>query len=110
MMDRRTAKRYDLSLPIIVRAPVDEGAVPRTGKTRDISSHGVYFSIDDDLKAGDEMKLTMILPAELTGGTEVFIQAIGIIMRVDISAGDQPFRVAAMIERYEIVRNEIAKL
>lgn len=110
MTDRRTAKRYDLSLPIIVRSPVDESVAPRTGRTHDISTHGIYFTIDDDLKAGDELNLTMILPAELTGGAEVFIQATGTILRVDSSAGDQPFRVAAVIERYDIVRNETSKL
>ena len=105
MKDRRSARRYDLSLPIIVRASIDADVAPRTGKTRSISTKGVYFNIDDDLKAGAEMNLTMILPAKVTGGTEVFIQALGKIIRVDSSAGYQPIGAAAVIEWYEIVRN-----
>jgi hypothetical protein len=110
MKDRRTARRYDLLLPKIVRVPLEKETVSRTGKTRDISTQGVYFTIDDDLRAGAELSLTMVLPAKVTGATEVFIQAVGKIMRVDNSNGYQPIGVAAVIERYEIVRNETSKL
>ena len=108
MKDRRTARRYDLSLPIIVRAPIDKEAAFRTGKTRDISTRGVYFTIDNNLSAGAELDLTMILPAEVTGDTEVFIRATGKVIRVDKRSGngDQKVDVAAVFEMYEIVRNE----
>jgi hypothetical protein len=110
MNDRRNARRYDLSLPIKARAWGDEGVAPRTGKTRDISSEGVYFTLDGELKAGAEINLALPLPAEFTRGTEVCIQAVGRIIRVDSSPGYQPIGVAAVIERYEFVRNETAKL
>lgn len=108
MKDRRTARRYDLSLPIIVCAPIDKEAASRTGKTRDISNRGVYFTIDNNLSAGAELDLTMILPAEVTGDTEVFIRATGKVIRVDKRSGngDQKVDVAAVFEMYEIVRNE----
>jgi hypothetical protein len=110
MKDRRTATRYDLSLPIIVRAPIDKDVASRTGKTREISNRGVYFTIDNNLSVGTELKLTMILPAEVTGGIEVFIRATGKVIRVDKRSGncDQEVNVAAVFEMYEIVRNEAA--
>jgi hypothetical protein len=110
MSERRTARRYDLSLPVIIRIPVEKDAGSRTGKTRDISTRGVYFTIDNDLSAGAELDLTITLPAEVTGGTEVFIRAIGKVVRVDKRSADseRPVGVAAVIERYEIVRNEAA--
>jgi hypothetical protein len=110
MTERRTTRRYDLSLPIRVRLPIEKGAVSRTGKTRDISSRGVYFTIDNNLSAGAELDLTMILPAEVTGDTEVFIRATGKVIRVDKRSGngDQKVDVAAVFEMYEIVRNEAA--
>jgi hypothetical protein len=110
MTERRIARRYDLSLPVIIRIPIEKEPAPRTGKTRDISTRGVYFTIDNDFSAGAELDLTMTLPAEVTGGTEVFIRAIGKVVRVDRRSanGDQPVGVAAVIERYEIVRNEAA--
>lgn len=109
MTDRRTARRYDLSLPVLIRMPVDQD--PRNGKTRDISTRGVYFLIGNDLSAGAELDLTMTLPAEVTGGTEVFIRAIGKVVRVEKSAEKDANQVgvAALIQRYEIVRNESIK-
>ncbi len=110
MKDRRTARRYNLSLSVIVRASIDKEAAPRTGKTRDISTRGVYFTIDNNLSAGAELDLTMILPAEVTGGTEVFIRATGKVIRVDkrVGNGDQKVDVAAVFEMHEMVRNEAA--
>jgi PilZ domain len=109
MTDRRTARRYDLSLPVLIRMPVEKNA--RNGKTRDISTRGVYFLIGNDFSAGAELDLTMTLPAEVTGGTEVFIRAIGKVVRVEKGAekNGQQVGVAALIQRYEIVRNESAK-
>jgi len=106
MKERRTARRYDLSLPIIVRARIDAEAAPKTGKIRDISNRGVYFTIDNRLNAGSEVELTMILPAELTGGAEVLIKAAGKVIRVDQRSSEDDQNVAAVFEMYDIIRNE----
>ena len=109
MTDRRAARRYDLSLPVLIRVPVEREV--RNGKTRDISTRGVYFLIENRLTAGAELDLTMTLPAEVTGGTEVFIRAIGKVVRVEKAPqdNDRQVGVAALIQRYEIVRNESMK-
>src|SRR6195256_6616793 len=98
MKDRRTARRYELSLPIIIRASTDKEAASRTGKTRDISTRGVYFTIDNNLCTGAEMDLTIILPVEVTSGTEVFIRTTGKVIRVDKRSGNgnQKIDVAAV--------------
>jgi len=83
MTERRTARRYDLSLPVIIRVPVDREASSRNGKTRDISTRGVYFTIDEELGPGAELDITLTLPAEVTRGSEVFIRAMGKVVRVD---------------------------
>ena len=67
MTERRTARRYDLSLPVMIRIPVEKDSGYRSGKTRDISTRGVYFTIENDLNTGAELDLTMTLPAEITG-------------------------------------------
>jgi hypothetical protein len=105
MTERRTARRYDLSLPVIIRVPIKREAASRTGRTRDISTRGVYFTIDNDLSPGAELDLTMTLPAEITGGTEVLIRVVGKVVRVEKRSadGDQPAGVVAAIEQYEIV-------
>jgi c-di-GMP-binding flagellar brake protein YcgR len=109
MTERRTARRYDLSLPVMIKMPVEQQISLRNGKTRDISTRGVYFLVDNDLSDGAELALTMTLPAEVTGGIEVFIRAIGKVVRVENrpETGDQRVGVAAVIERYEIIRNEM---
>jgi len=108
MTDRRMARRYDLSLPVIIRAAIEKEAAQRNGKTRDISTRGVYFTIDDNLNAGAELDITLTLPAEITSGSEVFIRAMGKVVRVERrpESGETRIGVAAVIERYEIIRNE----
>ena len=107
MKDRRTARRYDLSLPVIIHAPILKGAVSRIGKTQDISTRGVYFTIENNLSAGAELDITILFPAELTGGTKVFIRATGKVIRVDDHSRNETHKVgvAAVFEMHEIVRN-----
>jgi c-di-GMP-binding flagellar brake protein YcgR len=108
MTERRTARRYDLSLPVIIRLPVDKESSSKNGKTRDISTRGVYFTVDEDLSDGAELDITLTLPSEVTRGSEVFIRAMGKVVRVDKKPenGNSRVGVAAVIERYEIVRTE----
>jgi hypothetical protein len=112
MTERRTARRYDLSLPVMIRVPVEQANSSRNGKTRDISTRGIYFTIDQDLGAGAELDITLTLPAEVTRGTEVFIRAMGKVIRVDKAPENNSPRVgvAAVIERYEIVRTDPSTL
>jgi c-di-GMP-binding flagellar brake protein YcgR len=109
MTERRTARRYDLSLPVIIRMPMDTESA-RNGKTRDISTRGVYFTIDQDLNDGAELDITLTLPSEVTRGSEVFIRAMGKVVRIEKRPenGSSRVGVAAIIERYEIIRNEPA--
>jgi len=108
MSERRVARRYELSLPVVIRTSAKTQAESRNGKTRDISTRGVYFTIDEDLKAGSEIDFMLTLPAEITHGTEVFIRAHGRVVRVDKKQEDHEERlgVAAVIEKYDIIRAE----
>src|SRR6202790_5488114 len=108
MTERRTARRYDLSLPIIIRIPAERQDDSQEGKTRDISTRGLYFVIEQDLQAGSELDITLTLPAEVTHGSEVFVKAAGKVVRVDPRSEARNMRlgVAAVIERYDIVRGE----
>lgn len=110
MKDRRTAIRYDSSLPVIARVGIDREAASWTGKTRDISDRGVYFTTENNLSAGTELDLTIILPAKVTGCTKVFVRATGKVVRVDSRAGNGDLKVdvAAVFEIYEIIYDEAA--
>jgi c-di-GMP-binding flagellar brake protein YcgR len=106
MTERRTARRYDLTLPVIIRAPAERVADTQKGKTRDISTRGLYFVLDEDLEPGSELDITLTLPAEVTQGSEVFVRALGKVVRVEKRYEDGSTRmgVAAVIERYDIIR------
>jgi hypothetical protein len=108
MNERRTAPRYDLLLPVSVRVPDEKESASWTGRTRDISVQGVYFTTDHEPNTGAELDLTMTLPTEVTGRSEVFIRAIGKVLRVEkrFGNGDQSVGVAVAFEVHEIVRNE----
>jgi hypothetical protein len=111
MTERRTARRYDLSLPVMIRISAERVKNIQQGKTRDISTRGLYFVIDQDLEAGSELDITLTLPAEITHGTEVLVRALGKVVRVENRMEDSSTRmgVAAVIERYDIIRGEAAK-
>ena len=113
MTERRLARRYDLSLPVIVHLPVDKESALHNGQTRDISTRGVYFTLRQDLATGTELDFTLTLPAEITRGTEVLVRAHGRVVRVDKPAEEVPqsnVGVAAVIERYDIIRGEPSRI
>jgi hypothetical protein len=112
MSERRNARRYDLSLPVMICIPSEAADVRMTGlqkgETLDISTRGLYFVIEQDLQAGSELDITLTLPSEVTHGAEVFVKAAGKVVRVDPRSEARNMRlgVAAVIERYDIVRGE----
>jgi len=110
MTERRTTRRYDLSLPVIVRVPTERAVETQKGKTRDISPRGLYFVIAQDLESGSEIDITLTLPSEITHGTDVFVRALGRVIRVERRMEDDRTRmgVAAVIERYDIIRSDAA--
>jgi hypothetical protein len=108
--ERRTTRRYDLSLPVIVRVPTERAVETQKGKTRDISPRGLYFVIAENLESGSEIDITLTLPSEITHGTDVFVRALGKVIRVErrVEDGSTRMGVAAVIERYDIIRGETA--
>lgn len=104
--ERRTARRYDLSLPVSIRAAAPGMAETQKGKTRDISTRGLYFVVDEDLRDGSALDIMLTLPREMTNGEEVLVKASGKVVRVEERLEDGTLRrgVAAIIERYDIMR------
>jgi hypothetical protein len=109
MTERRNARRYDLSLPVMIKNAAEMKKL-QSGETRDISTRGLYFLIEQDLQAGSELDITLTLPSEVTHGSEVFVRAAGKVVRVEPrpEEGNMRIGVAAVIERYDIVRGENA--
>jgi len=111
MTERRTARRYDLSLPVIIRVSDEQALDTQQSRTRDISTRGLYFVIGRSLESGSELDITLTLPAEVTHGAEVLVRALGKVVRVEqrIEDGNTRIGVAAVIERSDIVRGQAAR-
>jgi hypothetical protein len=64
-----------------------------------------------ELSPGTEVDFTLTLPAEITRGSEVFVRAHGRVVRVDKQTDDdhESIGVAAVIERYDIIRGDGAR-
>ena|SRR3974390_1099231 len=106
MTERRTARRYDLTLPVSIRFEGESLVSRQHGKTRDISTRGLYFVVGQELEDGSELDMTLTLPAEITHGTDVLVRAHGKVVRVErrLEDGESRLGVAAVIQRYDIIR------
>lgn len=111
MTERRTTRRYDLSLPVVIRVPAERALDSQQGKTRDVSTRGLYFVVDQNMESGSQLDIMLTLPAEITHGSEVLIRALGKVVRVErrIEDGNARMGIAAVIERYDIVRGKAAR-
>ncbi len=63
------------------------------------------------VNAGSELDITRTLPVEITHGTEVFVRALGKVIRVERCMDDGNVRMgmAGVFEHYDVIRGEAAK-
>ena len=101
--ERRTSRRFNMSLPLSVRVGPEEtgAALDRTAETRDVSFRGLYFLIDSKVEPGSPIEFVLTLPKEITMAGDVRIRCFGQVVRVDDHNGRRG--VAARIERYEFL-------
>jgi hypothetical protein len=106
--ERRATRRYDLTLPIVIRAVPHKQSEPCRGRIRDVSARGIYFITDEEFTPGAELEFTIALPMGITQGTEVSIRAHSRVLRAEERREDDTTRtgVAAVIERIEYIRAE----
>ena len=100
-IERRSARRFVMTLPLTVRSSGPEGAVERQGQTRDVSFRGLYFLVDAHFELGNEIEFVLTLPKEITMAGDVHIRCYGQVVRVEPHNGRRG--VAARIERYEFL-------
>lgn len=110
MTERRASRRYDLSLPISIRpgsmrVPAQDDGSGRNGKTRNISPQGIYFTVEPSVIAGAYLDVTVMLSSEVASGPMAVVQARATVVRVE-ERSETLVGVAAVIEKYDIVRKE----
>jgi hypothetical protein len=108
--ERRAARRYDLSLPVVVHVVPHKRSEPCHARIRDISTRGIYFITDEEFTPGAELEFSVALPVGITQGTEVSMHAHSRVLRAEEGREDDTTRtgVAAVIERIDSIRAEPA--
>ena len=82
--DRRSSRRYSLSLPVIIRN--DSSTVGSTGRVVNISSKGILFTADKQFTSGLTLHLAVSWPAMLEGTIPMQLVIEGVVIRTDGNA------------------------
>jgi len=101
--ERRTAHRFNMHLPVEVRAPATQEPLSTT--TEDVSFRGVYFTINRKFEVNSPIDLVLTLPREVTLSDDVRVHCVGRVVRVDRRQAENGGQVgvAAVIERYNFL-------
>jgi hypothetical protein len=103
-IERRNARRFAMKLPLHVRLENGAPSAALSTQSEDVSSRGVYFYVDKDIKSGSPIEIVMTLPHEVTLAGPVKVRCVGRVMRTETR--DTRIGVVAAIERYEFLRGE----
>jgi len=107
--ERRSRKRYPLKLPLSVRASGVSAVGELFTECRDVSSHGVYFFLQQPLNSGLPLEIMLTLPTEITGGEPVRVRCEARVQRTETAAGGR-VGIAAKIERYRFLPSRRRKV
>lgn len=97
--DRRSKRRYSLSVPVSVKS----GAVEESTQTRDLSTSGVFVYTNSPMQAGTELELVLVLPPEVTFAEKRWVCCQASVVRVEENSGAGNFGVAAVIKRFDVL-------
>jgi hypothetical protein len=71
-------------------------------QSKDVSSHGVYFFLEQPIKSGSPLEILLTLPEAVTQGEPVRVRCEARVQRTE-SAGEGRVGIAAKIERYRFL-------
>jgi hypothetical protein len=101
--EKRSTRRFSLELPISVKF-VNNGRRESAGRTRDVSSRGVFMYLDTEISEGAPIEFVMTLPPEITLAEPIRVRCTGKVLRVNRAEQDQG--VAVAIDKYDFVSEE----
>ena len=104
--EQRRSQRFQLALPMAL-VQGSQGEARRAGETRNVSSTGVYFVVNDRMEPGALLQFIITLPEEISMVGPVRLLCKGKVMRVEPHEGAL-LGVAATIERYEFLRDTVS--
>jgi hypothetical protein len=98
--ERRRAKRFQMTLPVMVKAP--DGR-ERQFVTSDLSTGGVFFRCDLKLVQDSPIQMIMILPPEITGGQKQWVCCHGRVARIEEGLSGGQRGIAVKVERFAVL-------
>ena len=104
-IERRTSRRFTMSLGVTVRSSSPQGVVEQPGRTRDVGFRGLYFMTNAEYEIGSEIEFILTLPKEVTQAGDVNIRCVGHVVRTE--PGNDSRGIAARIERYEFLPESV---
>ena len=103
--ERRSARRYEMKIPLVVRWINDSAAGEAVTKSKNVSMHAVYFFLPKEVKKGSAMEIVMTLPHMASEPGPVRVRCLARVQRTESHKAGKVGIVVA-IERYEFLRAE----
>jgi hypothetical protein len=92
----RCAVRFPLALPVVVNS----GKSEVTALTRNVSASGVLFTLDRNLKLGQNIQFSLRMPGTVLGTPrDVLVHCTGRVVRCSMSQSQ--YLAAATIDEYQ---------
>jgi PilZ domain len=110
--DRRKIHRYPLQIPVEIRLGPQGHAHANMATTTNISIRGIYFVSDQHCEIGTEFGATILLPGEITGGTDLLVEIQGKVERIDRLEGKEAAHngIAVSIDHYNLISAKLSSL
>lgn len=99
--ERRSGQRVPVRVPVAISAP--DTNLQATGRTRDLSSNGIFFYTDSPIQKGNDVEMVMILPPELTSGEKRWVCCHATVVRVENNKDGSERGVAATVQKMEFL-------
>jgi hypothetical protein len=93
---RRRAHRYKLEAPVRVK-PEASSAPAIEASCKDVSAHGMYLLLSEDLELGSELELEITLPPEWPGRESSKVLCHGKVTRLEPRNADGKIGIGAEI-------------
>jgi len=105
-IERRTARRFQIKLPMTVRWTSGTAVGEAQTESRDVSSRGVYFFLPKQVTSGSPVEIILTLPHEITLAGPVRVRCLGRVNRSEDESDLGRSGIVAEIQRYEFLRGD----
>lgn len=104
--ERRIVPRLSLQIPVVLVIP--ESGNRFDGRTRDLSSSGVFFYTDAPLEEHQEVDLLMTFPSDLTRSA-IQVSCMAKVLRVERDAVAANTGVAVAIQKFDFRTDDVSE-